>query len=99
MQTKKVNIEELGFELSDSRSLIFKLIDEKINACKLQYLSQWVKDHTVTTEERDEKIKALQGKKEDLTALFKECDLRESRVDFNVVLDLKLEREPIAMAV
>ncbi|MEZ4936171.1 MAG: hypothetical protein R2799_01105 [Crocinitomicaceae bacterium] len=72
METRKVVIDKLDLSNPTSRKLILNMIDDQIKDYKLQYLINWEKDHSLSSSETKNKIKALETKKEELKQLFSE---------------------------
>jgi len=54
------------FSPNDVCVALIKLIDKKINNCKLEHLSAWEKNHNIDKSETDNKISALISQKEEL---------------------------------
>lgn len=93
MKTKQVNITEENFELKDSRNMIFKVIDCQINNYKLQFLTDWEKNHSISSAIKDSKIAALEAKKRELADLYKAHEFDNSLVDLNISIDVRIKEE------
>lgn len=93
MKRKTINIEEFDHNVSDSRSMIFKVIDTQINNYKLQFLTQWERDHTISLAEKDEKIKELQVQKDHMIALFRECEMGNTLIDFKISIAVTVKNK------
>lgn len=88
MESKIISIEELGLSASNSRSMIFRLIDSQIMNIKMQYQTDWEKNHDTSPVEKDLKIAALKAKKAELNALFKELRENNKKVDFKLNIEV-----------
>lgn len=98
MKSKKIKIEERNYQVSDSRSMIFKVIDNQINNYKLQYITMSERDHSIPSKVKDKKIKQLEAKKADLQKLFTKLNDEDYLVDFNISIDVKLKnKEKVAV--
>jgi hypothetical protein len=91
MTTKTITINEFDLEIFKSKSLILRLIDDHINNCNIQFLQDWEKNHSISSAEKSEKVKALEAKKEEIKALFENCKAKDSLVDFNISIDLTVK--------
>ncbi len=88
MKTSKLNIEDLGFQRHESKDLLLKLIDEKIENCKHAYISQWERDHSTTPALTEQKIAALQAKKAEIEAFFATSLSEKTEVDVQFSIEL-----------
>lgn len=93
MKTNKFNIEECGLAKSESKDLIFKILNNQIRNCKAQYFSEWERDHSTTSEVTDAKIAALKEKKREIEAFFQDCSENESCMDVNISIELKVKEK------
>jgi hypothetical protein len=84
MKTTALKVEEINFELRDSKNMIFELLDHQINSYKLNYLSEWIANHSACSSEKEQKINLLTTKKEEIEALFSKNNSNEFLVDFNI---------------
>lgn len=91
MTTKTININEFDLDVFKSKSMILKLIDDQINNYNLQFLREWERNHSTSSEEKKTKIKALEAKKTEIQALFDECEANNTIVDFNISIDVKMK--------
>ncbi len=91
MTTKTINIIEFDLEVFKSKNMILKLIDDQINNYNLQFLRDWERNHSTSSEVKNAKIKALEAKKTEIQALFDECEANNTLVDFNISIDVKLK--------
>lgn len=95
MKTKRLSITEKDFDLNASKNMIIKAIDTQINNYKLQFLTDWEKDHSISFHEKDEKIKALEEEKKEIIELCRAINSDEPKVDLNISIDLTI-KEPMA---
>lgn len=91
MTTKTINMTEFDLEVFKSKSMILKLIDDQINNYNLQFLREWERNHGISSEDKKAKIKALEAKKAEIKALFDNCEANNTRVDFNISIDLAVK--------
>jgi hypothetical protein len=93
MKTNKLTIEECGLQLNESRDLIFKMLNNQIEMCKLNYISEWEKDHSISADIKNQKIEALRAKKEEVAAFFNECAGGNPKMDLHISFEFKV-KEP-----
>lgn len=88
---KNLQIEESGLNIQSSRNMIFKIIDAQIMNYKLQFQTDWEKDHTLSPIEKNNKIEKLETVKQELRTLFLNNGLDDSEVSFSLNLDVKVK--------
>ena len=93
MKDLKISLAEDKLRTIDGRNMIIKIIDEQINHQKLQFLSDWIRDHKVSFSKFDDKIKRLESMKEEMLAFFSSVNLNDSSVNFTLDLEVKLAIE------
>lgn len=93
MKTKMIDIEEFNFKIDNTRNVLHKVINSQINNYKLQYLTDWESDHSISSNTKDEKIKALEEKKDSLNVLLSEFDTKTYLVDFKISIDLTIKKK------
>lgn len=91
MTTKTISINEFDLEVFKSKNMILKLIDDQINNYNLQFLREWERNHSISSEGKNAKVKALEAKKAEIQALFDECESNNTIVDFNISIDVKMK--------
>lgn len=96
MKSNNFIIEESGLKPHESKDMIIKMIDNQINNYKLEYLSQWEKDHSTTDELKNKKIEELKAKKKEIEAFFNAPNSNET--GFTIQLHVKEEVPMLAMA-
>lgn len=79
------------FTPSEARDLISKSIDEQIEFYKLQHLSQWMKDNTISKHQLEIKIDELQQKKQELLDMVKIAKIEDTKL--NIRGDFKISLE------
>jgi hypothetical protein len=89
METTKFIINELGLQKQAAKELILKTINNQINHCKLEYLSQWERDHSTTAESKEKKIEILENKKRELDEYFNEYHSTNSHINLNISFEIK----------
>lgn len=82
---------EFDLEVFKSKSMILKLIDDQINNYNIQFLREWERNHTISSADKKAKIKALEAKKAEIKALFEDCEANNTRVDFNVSIEMAVK--------
>lgn len=70
---QKVEFLNGTFTPTEARNVILKVIDDQINSHKLQYLSSWIKDDSVSPDFLEHKIAELERRKRELAALIREA--------------------------
>lgn len=96
MKSNKFIIEESGLKTYESKDMIIRIIDNQINNYKLEYLSQWEKDHSTTAELKNKKIEELELKKKEIEFFFNKSNSNGSR--FTIQFHIKEEVPLLAMA-
>ena len=90
MQSNKFTIEECGIQNHESKEMIIKMINNQINTYKLEYLSQWERDHSITPDSINKKIEALRAKKKEIEGFFSETNHVNPTIDLSVSFELKV---------
>ncbi|MCB0494955.1 MAG: hypothetical protein KDC79_02370 [Cyclobacteriaceae bacterium] len=92
---KPINITFEDYELSqqESKELLVTIIDSRINQHKIEYLSNWEKDHTISSEPTDERMDALESVKNELTKAIEENDSDEFDFTISVMVKPKRKKE------
>lgn len=88
MNKKIFTITENGLDQNNLKTLIHYIIEEHINAYKLQHLSNWIKNNEEPIDLRDQKIKELEYLKDELNSLFNVHELVE---DVSIALQFKFK--------
>lgn len=88
MNQKIFSIKEYGLDQNHLKTLMHHLIEEHINAYKLQHLSNWIKNHKEPSDLRDRKINELEYLKAEFNSLFEVPELVE---DVSISLQFKLK--------
>lgn len=91
MRTQKLNIQEIDFELGNTSSMVFNLIDNQINYYKRQFLVDWEKNHKISLVEKEEKISALEAKKEEIKSLLMEYQNGDALADLSINIDIAIK--------
>lgn len=87
---KTVSVQETGLDTWDGKNMIFKIIDNQINNYKLQFLTDWERNHDVSPVEKEQKIEKLMLAKENLQELFKNIAKKGAEVNFTLNLDVEI---------
>jgi len=91
MDTTKFIIKESGLKEEVSKKFIIKMINHQINNCKLDYVTEWERDHSITTESKDEKIEILENKKKKFEAFFDNCQSLNPATNFNIAIEINMD--------
>jgi len=91
MNLNEVIIEESGIEKNQSKEIILSLINNQIKKQKFQYRSEWERDHTVSTEKRDQKLKALYEKKAQVEKFFEDLLTSNNSVDITLSIHTNVD--------
>jgi hypothetical protein len=89
METTKFTFNELGLKNKSAKELIIKAINNQINNYKIEYLSQWEREHSTTAESKDKKIEALENKKREVIKYFNEYDSTNSHLNLSLSIEVK----------
>lgn len=99
MKKKSITVEENGFGLKDGRSMIFKIIDSQINNYKLQFLTDWERNQTLSPSENNKKVEKLEKAKIDLQEFFNFIEPGEGELSFKLNLEVQINKnETIELA-
>ena len=79
------------FSPTEAREVISSVIDKKINSCKVEYLSQWERNHHFESYGSDELINSLKMQKQDLIDLINEANRNGQKVKLNCSIELTHE--------
>ena len=93
MKNEKIIIEENGLNNNGLRELILNMLNEQINHYKVEYLSEWEKDHATSKEFLNAKIEALTAKKEEINKVFADIDLKDASP--KMMLSINLENTSV----
>lgn len=97
MIKKTISIEGTGYNISDGKSMIRKLIDSQINNCKIQNLTDWVRDHNTNPLEKDEKIAKLEKAKNELLEFFTANGSIDKTAEITIHLEVALKDKSKSM--
>lgn len=89
---QKVEFLNGTFTPSEARDILLKVIDHQINFYKLQHLSNWIKDHSVSQDLQKERIAQLEDRKRELAELITEARAEEARLTIHGDFNISLER-------
>lgn len=89
MNKKTFTIKENNLDQTHLQTLVNELIEANINACKLQHLSNWIKNHDEPTGLKDQKIMDLEGLKSQLNEFLQ----KEYFEEFKISLEFKLQEK------
>jgi hypothetical protein len=90
MKSDKVIIEETGLKNYTAKVLMTKLIDIQINICRMDYMAQFEKDHSITPDFKNRKIQELKMKKMAIDAYFNELNIHNSDMSIDISIELKV---------
>jgi len=90
MKSDKVIIEETGLKNYSAKSLMTKLIDSQINICRMDYMAQFEKDHSITPDLKNKKIEELKMKKMAIEAYFNEWSTISSDMSVDISIELRV---------
>ena len=91
MKKKSITVEENGFGLKDGRSMIFKIIDSQISNYKLQFLTEWERNHNMTLSESNKKVQKLENAKKDLQEFFNIIQPGDGELSFKLNLEVQFK--------
>ena len=82
VQTQKMQLINENFSPSEAFDIIASSIEGNINFYKIQHLSSWEGNHSLSRNELDEKISLLNHQKNELRKLIREA--KEAGYDLNI---------------
>lgn len=89
MKSQTVNNQTFNLNLNKSKEILLELLQNQINDCKLQSLTEFVQDNTTSNEDTNKKIHELQAKRNELNALFEDKNSKEYTVELNFSINNK----------
>lgn len=95
MKTNKENIQIVEFNDGDFTSsemneLMIKMIDDRINHQKIQYLRNWERNHSTSRVPYIKKIAELKQKKNELTNIIAQAKEKHKKVNIQDRIQFKL---------
>lgn len=87
MEKKRITIDESNLKPDNFQALMFDLIDFLIKNYQIQSLREWEQDHSISDQNWQEKITALNSMKYNLKEEFRDA------LDTDLLLDLKFSVE------
>lgn len=91
-QMKTMNMMEDKFTCSEAKDLICQMIDQQINFYKLQYMSIWEGNHSMTTTHLENKIADLVEQKEEINRLIKHAKEEGYNLSIDSKVEIRLDR-------
>lgn len=88
--SKETKLVDGLFTPTEARDILSSIIDAQINFYKLQYLSQWVGDHTTSGDYSERQIDELEKKKNELKKILDTAAKEDLEVALQGVFELKL---------
>ncbi|MFT5778230.1 MAG: hypothetical protein ACI837_001186 [Crocinitomicaceae bacterium] len=90
MESNKFIIEQNGLNKYESKDMLIKLINGQINSCKLDHMSNWERNHSITSEALNKKVEALQAKRSEIEAFFETSKTKHQTIDMCLSIELKV---------
>ena len=90
ISTKKISLEEEGFNMKDGSDMIIRILESHIKSHKMQHLIEWERDHSVSPKAKDPKVEKLKAAKEALSYFFNEIGYQDGEVSFKLNLEVKV---------
>jgi len=89
-QIQRLQLLEGSFTPSEANDVITSIIDKNINFYKLQHLSLWEKDHTISSDSVNELISELNFKKNNLKRIIAQAKETGSKLSIESMFEIKL---------
>lgn len=88
---KSILINESGLSLKDGRDMVLKIIDSQINNYKLQYLTDWERNHKTKPTRKNKKIAQLEALRDEIinTVNYTE-DEEDGALNFSLSLNVNV---------
>jgi hypothetical protein len=77
---------------TEAREVILKVIDDQINYHKLQHLSSWIKDDSISPDSLENKITELKRRKRELSRLIREARAEGTKLTIDGGFNVSLAR-------
>lgn len=91
MEAKTIQLEENGLNIQDGRSMIFRIIDNQILNHKMQFQTEWERNHNFSPDEKNGKIAELEAAKLALKELF---DSEDPKSELSLSINLEVKVKP-----
>lgn len=90
METKTIQLEESGLNIQDGKNMIFRIIDNQILNYKMQFQTEWERNHNTSPELKNAKIAELEATKKALNHLLDSGDF-QSELSLLFNLEIKVQ--------
>lgn len=90
--SKSVKFIDDTLSSGEATQMISALIDKQINFYKMQYLSNWEKDHTLTTASLDATIESLLQKKSELQRMIAVAHEEGNEVALDATFEIRINK-------
>ncbi len=90
MNNKKITVEEFSCNIRDGKSALFQILNTQINNYKLQFLSEWERNHNICSKEKDRKIEILESSKQELLEFLKDFDSPDAEIKYTLHLEVDI---------
>jgi len=88
MKTEKIILEEAGSDIQNFKTFLCKLINDRINDYKIQFLGDWEGNNKLSPKIKDRQIEMLQIAKKQIIDFLEKSDSETSEVNFKLNLEL-----------
>ena len=88
---KSILLNEKGLNLRDGSTMILKIIDNQINNYKLQFQTEWEKNHDTKPNEKNQKIAQLEALKQEVINAVKNAEPEDGAISFSLSLNIDVE--------
>lgn len=95
---ENVIIEEKGLNVFDAVQMLTCIIDAQINNCRLQYQTDWEKNHSLSPMNKDKKIQELESLKKAFLADYKNIDRQNAEINLKFSFETKVVSKQVAMS-
>jgi len=89
-QVQIIQLIDGDFTPSEASDTVISIINKKINFYKLQHLSLWEKDHSISSKYLDKIISELNFKKSNLKNIIAQAKETGSKLSLEAILEIKL---------
>jgi len=97
MKASEVIITDQKLSQEESTKFISNLINKQIDFIRMEYLSNWESNHTVSHDEIEKKVNRLRNKRDELTAIIENIVTNEDdTLDISLQFEIKKSNQMVS---
>lgn len=87
MNTNKLVFKDPKLPKDVSKEMLLSILSEQIRFHRMNYLSSWEKNHSISNEETERRIQLLKRKKEEIEEIYNQIE--NDLIDISLSVDIK----------